>query len=136
MSRSEVLVLTTRAGPRALEEIEGVLRQAWSENVHVPDGVRIQFGIAVGEIAANIIKHAAGGRQVQIRMELRVFPSEVWVEFIDDGEAMRADLSAAGMPDDMAESGRGLALAQTALGRLSYRRNSVNHWTLVSKLFS
>lgn len=136
MSRSEALVLITRAGPRALEEIEGILQQAWSENVHVPDGVRMQFGIAVGEIAANIIKHAAGGRRVQIRMELRVFPGEVWVEFIDDGDAMRGDLGAASMPDDMAESGRGLALAQTVLGRLSYRRDSANHWTLVSKPFS
>jgi serine/threonine-protein kinase RsbW len=47
------------------------------------------------------------------------------------------DLAAAIMPDDMAERGRGLALAQAALRLLSYFRDEVgNHWRLVSNVFS
>ena len=45
------------------------------------------------------------------------------------------ELTAAALPDDCAERGRGLAIAQSVLRELSYRRNSANHWTLVSRQF-
>lgn len=132
---AEPQVLTATAGPQVLEEVEALLAQTWAENWHVPDGIRMQVGIAVGEIAANIVEHAAAGRPVQIRVEVRVLPTQVWVEFVDDGPPADIDLSAASMPDEMAERGRGLSLAQATLGRLEYRRDVANRWTLVSKPF-
>jgi serine/threonine-protein kinase RsbW len=39
------------------------------------------------------------------------------------------------LPDELAESGRGPAIALGVLDELSYRRDkSGNHWTLVSRL--
>lgn len=92
----------------------------------------MQVGIAVGEIGANIIKYGAPAR---VRMEVKALPHEVWVEFEDDGIPVDIDLTDISLPDDMAETGRGLALAQAALARLSYRRDTANHWILVSKSF-
>ena len=132
MTRSESHVLTTSAKPEALEEFEGLLAKAWSENSRVPESIRIQVGIAVGEIGSNIIKH---GSCVTVRMEIRALPNEVWVEFEDDGGPAQVDLDNVSLPDDMAETGRGLALARAALAQLSYRRDTVNRWTLVSKRF-
>ena len=133
--RPEALVLETDAGPAALGQIEAHLRRTWEAHAHVPETVRIEVGIAAGEIGANIVEHAAAGRQVRIRMEVRVLIDEVWVEFADDGVPARVDLESVRMPDGLVERGRGLALARAALDKLAYRRNSENHWTLVSKRF-
>ena len=135
MSQTESRVLETTTGPHTLDEIESLLGQAWADHSHVPDPVRIQVQIAAGEIGANIVEHAGQGRDVLMRMEVRVLPNAVCVEFADDGIPVWVDLSAVCLPDDMAERGRGLALAKAALEQLSYRRSSVNHWTLVSKRF-
>lgn len=135
MNQPEVRQLETRAGPDALVEFEQVLSEAWSVHPHVPDPVRTQVGIATGEIGANIIEHAAQGRPVRIVMRVTVQPTEVWVEFTDDGYPLHVDLSAVHLPDEMAERGRGLALAKAVLARLAYERNASNHWTLVSKPF-
>lgn len=136
MSLSESPVLSTSAGPEALHEIEAALEKVWSDNDHVPVITRMQVGIAVGEIAANIIRYAASGLQVQIHMHVAILPKQVKVEFVDNGHPAEIDLSAVEMPDDFAESGRGLALAQAALESLSYQRNAHNHWILVSKPFA
>lgn len=69
-------------------------------------------------------------------MEVGLFSDEVRITFTDDGVDARLDLATATLPDDDAESGRGLAIAQSVLRELSYRRNAANHWTLISKRFS
>jgi serine/threonine-protein kinase RsbW len=132
MNSPEPQVLTTSATPAALEVFDGLLAKAWSENSHVPAAIRMQVGIAVSEIGANIIRY---GQAAQVRMEVKPLANEVWVEFEDDGIPVDIDLTSISLPEDMAETGRGLALAQAALARLSYRRDTANHWTLVSKSF-
>lgn len=134
MNHPEAANLETSAGPDALVEIEKLVEQMWSAHPHVPDPVRTQMGIAVGEIGANIIEHAAAGQPVKIWMQMKVLSNEVWVEFQDEGVPLRVDLNSVRLPDDLAERGRGLALAQAVLDRLTYERNARNHWTLV-KLF-
>ena len=135
MNRPEARVLETAAGPAVLGDIEAALERTWSAYPHVPHTVRMHMGIAAGEIGANIIEHAALDRPVRIWMDVRVLPSQVNVEFIDDGDPVHIDLNAVRMPDDMAERGRGLALAKAVLDELVYRRAECNHWILVSKSF-
>ena len=121
-------------GPAALEQIHGALEAFWRRHEHVPQHIRNDIGIATAEIAANILEHA---RAATVWMELRARPDAVEIEFIDAGEPVNLDLGAAGMPDDMAEGGRGLALAQAALRLLSYFRDELgNHWRLVSNAFA
>lgn len=126
--------LDTVIGSGTLNEISGLLEQAWSSNSHVPDDVRVQVGIAVGEIGANIVEYA--GRPARMRMEVCVRPNEVEVTFTDDGAPVMVDLASVRMPNELAESGRGLALAQAVLEQLNYCRDLVNRWTLVSKQFA
>lgn len=136
MSQSETRVLETAAAPGALGEIETALERTWSAHPNVPSIVRMHMGIAAGEIGANIVEHASGGRPVRIWMDVRVLPSQVHVEFTDDGDPADIDLTAVSMPDDTAERGRGLALAQAVLEELHYRRTEFNHWILLSKPFA
>jgi serine/threonine-protein kinase RsbW len=133
---AESSVLDTVTGSATLDEIGTMLEQMWSVHDHVPSAVRTQVAIAVGEIGANIIEHAAQHRPVRLRMEVHVSPEEVRVAFLDDGPPAAVDLRKAAMPDPMAECGRGLALAHAVLDRLVYHRNRFNHWILVSKRFA
>ncbi len=120
-------------GPAALEQIHAALEAFWRKHEQVPQHIRNEIGVATAEIAANILEHA---RAVTLWMELHARPDAVEVEFTDAGEPANLDLAAAIMPDEMAESGRGLALAQGALRLLSYFRDEFgNHWRLVSNAF-
>lgn len=129
-------MLDTVTGAETLDVIGGMLEELWFSNDHVPDSVRTEMAIAVAEISANIIEHAAKECPVRLHMEVRVLPDKVTVSFVDDGPPAKVDVSSAVMPDKTAESGRGLALAQAVLDRLHYRRSAVNHWTLVSRQFA
>ena len=96
----------------------------------------MRLGIAVSEIAANIIEHATASldRLVQLHMWAHVHENEVLVKFADDGIPAPSAPSAPpshAMPDELAERGRGLPLAQSVLNRLTYHRaDETNHWTL------
>ncbi len=130
-------VLETVTGPATLDEIGTILERMWSLHPHVPNSVRTQVAIAVGEIGANIVEHAARGGPVRLRMEVLVSPEEVRVAFLDDGPPAQTQIAAPPeMPDEMAEGGRGLALAHAVLDRLLYHRQMFNHWILVSKRFA
>ena len=68
-------------------------------------------------------------------MAVAVGADRVQVEFTDDGDPVHVEIEAVCLPDDMAERGRGLALARSVLAELAYNRRSVNHWVLVGKPF-
>jgi serine/threonine-protein kinase RsbW len=128
------LKLEITNGPAALEQIHAALEAFWRKHEQVPQHIRNEISIATGEIAANILEHA---RAVTVWMELHARPDAIEIEFTDGGDPIDIDLDAASMPDAMAESGRGLALAQAALRLLSYFRDEVgNHGRLVSNAFS
>ncbi|KUI16265.1 anti-sigma regulatory factor [Mycobacterium sp. GA-1285] len=121
-------------GPETLATLQDTLDQIWSTR-DVPDRTRMSMDLAVGEIGANIIEHAGGGEAVRLRMEVTVSPTEVTTTLIDDGRPSPVDLSQVELPDDLAESGRGLAITLRVLDELSYRREQTsNRWTLVSRL--
>lgn len=125
--------LRTVACPDALDQIEDVLAGLWTRHPHVPEDIRMRLGIAVNEIAANIIEHAtaAVGRLVRLQMWAHVRDNEVLITLTDDGMPLSADLPSGDMPDELAERGRGLPLARAVLNRLNYHRaDELNHWEL------
>lgn len=131
-----LIVFETTTGPETLEAVRRACDEAWSDDVTVPESIRMEVATAATEIAANIVEHAGRGRPVQVRMELHLSPGEVRIEFTDSGEPADIDLGAVRMPDPLAERGRGLAIALGFLRELSYRRDeSGNRWTLVSRRF-
>lgn len=124
-------------GGDTLDEIQRTLDRFWSSHGRIPEMVRLKMGIACVEIGANIVSYAANGLPVRMRMEVQCHPDRVRIDFIDDGLPADVDLAAVSMPGELAEHGRGLAMARAVLARLSYRRSRVaNHWTLVSEGFA
>ena len=123
--------LTTVTGADTLTDVPALIEEMMCAG-QVEDEDRFPFEIAVAEIAANIVEHAGDGAPVTMRLELRLSPDRIEACFHDDGRPARVDLETVRMPGDMAERGRGLAIALAALDELSYRRRgSSNRWILV-----
>lgn len=131
-------ILRAFAEREVLDEIEHAVAALWAQYPRVPPDVRIGLGIAVAEIAANIIEHATKGldRPVQLEMGAHVRDHDVLIDFADDGIPTLVDLATLETPHELDEGGRGLLLAQAVLDQLTYKRtDGVNQWTLVSQPF-
>ncbi|AHC25035.1 MULTISPECIES: ATP-binding protein [Mycobacteriaceae] len=132
MTTPERFVLDTLTGPDTLTAIQQTLDALWSEHPELPDMVRLHMDLAAGEIGANIIEHSGDGNPVHLRMTVELSSCAVRAIFTDDGHPAPFDVHQPRMPDEMSESGRGLAIAHRVLDELSYRRDHIgNHWTLI-----
>ena len=89
--------------------------------------------MAIIEIAGNVVQHGHPPGQVIYAFELEVHPDRIVGVLADTGSAV-PDLSSIdeGLPDDLAENGRGLWLAKATLDELDYVRvGDRNTWRLV-----
>ena len=126
--------LTAPAEPASLDRVHALLEAVWAAHDDVPLADRLRFAIAVTEIAGNIVEHSGSGRTLDFSLRVRVEPGQLEAEFEDSGRRVDADLSAVEMPDPLAESGRGLALAFSCVDHLEYRRDGrLNHWRMVRR---
>jgi serine/threonine-protein kinase RsbW len=92
---------------------------------------RMRFELAVSEIAANIIEHA---RPQLMHLKLRVDGGSVVAEFADSGLGWEGPPEPSEVLDELAETGRGLELASTAVDDLVYERaGSTNRWRLAKR---
>ena len=126
------------AGPPALAQIDRYIDELWAAHPHVPPRIRVRMGIAINEIAANIVKHAVKGVDGTVRLQIVaiVRDNDVLVTFTDDGIAATDGLANRAMPHELDECGRGIPLARATLSLLEYRRTDErNLWTLVSEHF-
>lgn len=101
---------------------------------------RSAFDTAVGEIGANIVRHAYAGQPVApVSLRLRLHPARVTACFADTGRPYRPDerREPVGELDDvmaLPEGGMGLMIATAALDQLRSRRIcGVNIWWLVKR---
>ncbi|MEO8744033.1 MAG: ATP-binding protein [Candidatus Dormiibacterota bacterium] len=93
------------------------------------------FETALAEIGANVLTHGRpAGDDHQIEYALWTERQAALASFVDQGPPVH-DLLNRGMPDPLSESGRGLAMANSLLDELGYRRDGeLNRWRLVKRL--
>jgi serine/threonine-protein kinase RsbW len=140
MTDTEVVV-ELPAEPESLDQVQDALEQVWSGEPSVTMVDRIRFETAVVEIVGNVVEHAyqldttSGhdpGRALEVRF--RLTDALLEAEVSDNGLPVAIDLGAVTMPDEDAESGRGLALALATVDDLSYERSDGrNRWVLVCR---
>lgn len=131
------LELSAPATPEILDLVHGMMAHLFSTHPDISERDRIRFEMSVIEILGNIVEHAyradvdtPSGRRFDI--VLGVTGERLLAHLADNGLPVALDLSGAVMPDELAESGRGLALATAALDDLSYQRIAArNLWDLL-----
>ena len=134
------LSLSAPATPEIMDLVHAMLEHLWATHPDVTDRDRIRFEMSVIEILGNVVEHAYAadhddvpgqeGRRFEIVIGVR--DGHLMAHLGDNGLPTALDLSGVTMPDELAESGRGLALATAALDDLSYQRaDGRNLWDLL-----
>jgi serine/threonine-protein kinase RsbW len=117
-----------------------------------PDEIwRLQVATAVAEVAGNVVRYALAPG-ITATMVIRLLPDRLEIAFRDrgapcPGPSMRPagdpdplerldEVNALAALDDLAESGRGIAIARVALDELAYSRtiDGENVWVLTKRL--
>lgn len=122
------------AVPASLDLVHTLLQEVWADHPDVGDDDRMRFEIGVTEIAGNIVEHAAAPAPIDFQLRVEVHDDRLEARFQDPGRRVDVDFDATAMPDELAESGRGLALVLAVVDELSYRHDgSDNHWLVVRR---
>ena len=139
------LVLSAPADPEVMDLVHALLEHLFAHAPQVDDGTRMKFEMSVIEILGNIVEHAYAHDSAlpevdpsearRFEIVLLADQTDLVATLADNGMPVSLDLSDVSMPDELAESGRGLALASAALDALDFARiEGRNHWRLACRL--
>jgi serine/threonine-protein kinase RsbW len=96
---------------------------------------RMAFETALVELVGNVIQHADDGGGITCRLVVRYENGSLVASLTDSAEPGGFVLSRRGMPDPLAESGRGLALVQLLVDELDYQQlDGHGHWILRKRI--
>ena len=126
--------LTITAPPDDVDTVHDLLESIWVDAPTVVMKDRFCFETALIELAANVIQHADDGGGVTCRLEITVFADHVDAVLRDSGEAVSVALEGREMPDDLAESGRGIPLIQALVDFEYLYENDCNEWRISRQL--
>ena len=134
-----------------LGELHAALQRFWGEVERAlpappEEEWRLVFATALGEAAANVVRHAYqnGALPGAMRADLLAFPDRIEARFTDWGLEFEGDLQAPVAPpadplEELPESGYGLSLIRAAVDELRYERTEAtpraeNRWRLLKRL--
>jgi serine/threonine-protein kinase RsbW len=117
--------------PDDVSSVHDFLSDVWTAEPTVSVEDRMALELAIIELASNVIEHATAGVPLTCSLTLAVAPDALEARITDDGRPAAVDVAGATLPDELAESGRGLALVQMVVDELRYDRlGDENRWTV------
>ncbi|CUR55779.1 putative anti-sigma regulatory factor, serine/threonine protein kinase [metagenome] len=120
------------AVPEGLDDLHDLLENVRASHPDLLAEDLLLFETAVVEIAGNVVEHGRPPGEVSWTFRMDVRPDRLIGKLSDSGQAYAAESATFEMPGELAETGRGLALAQLALDELTYERaDGANHWIMV-----
>jgi serine/threonine-protein kinase RsbW len=123
--------------PDGLDTVHGVLAAVWQSAPGIQVEDRFRFETAIIELAANVIRYAAKNRDVTCVLAVDTSPERIEAVLEDTGDEADVDIAGRKMPDpeELAESGRGIALVKALVDELHYDRdNGTNRWRISRRL--
>jgi serine/threonine-protein kinase RsbW len=122
------------AVPETLNLLHDLLDRVREDHADIGSEDLSMIETAIIEIAANVVEHGRPPGAVVYSFRLEVLPDRLEGLLRDSGAAPPDGLTGRPFPDDLAERGRGMALAEAALDELSYQRDGdANTWRLVRR---
>lgn len=120
-----------RTPPDTVEVVHGTLGSLWEERPDVDEMDRMMFETALVELTANVIQHGSSSTTIICRLEVVVDDSRLHAELVDTADPPGIDTGPREMPDEFAESGRGIAFIQALVTSFDYERaEGRNVWVL------
>lgn len=125
------------AEPGFVDDVQDLLARMLQNAPEVGPEDAMPFELAVVEVVANAVKHATPGAEARLELDFELeIRSHVLVARLYEMGAAPFELppEPGAMPDEQAESGRGLALARRLLSTISCERHGdSNVWTLTRR---
>lgn len=130
---SRTLMMTSP--PDDVDTVHALLSSVWEESDGIAALDRFSFETALVELASNVMRHADPGFGVSCHLAVTVFADRIEAVLTDAGMPGDVQLVARGMPDALAESGRGIAMIQALVDDLDYTRaEGFNSWRIARHL--
>ena len=126
--------LTGLAVPESLELLHELLDRVRDEHPEIDAGDLMMFETAIVEIHGNVVKHGRPEGRVEYDFSLDVAPARLEGTLATHGDDAPdfSGLAPSEPTDPLAESGRGIWLAETVLDELAYSRDGDgNVWHMV-----
>lgn len=124
-------ILTLRTPQDDINVVHAYIERIWTLYPDLDMMDRLRFETALIELAANVIKHADEGRSIVADISIVIDDDYIHGRISDSSPAVKVDLTRRDMPDEDAESGRGIAFIQRLVDVLHYeRRDDENLWVI------
>lgn len=126
--------LTFRTPPDGVDLVHAALTSLWAERGDVDEMDRIMFETALIELASNIIQHSTSSTAIVCRLDLVADDDVLRAVLTDSADPPDIEEGPRQMPDEFAESGRGLAFIQALVDEFEHRRaEGCNVWTITKR---
>lgn len=123
--------LAFRTPPDGVDAVHATLASLWTECADVDEMDRMMFETALIELASNVIQHASSTTTIICRLDITADDSVLSATLVDSADPPGIDTAPREMPDEFAESGRGIAFIQALVDDFDYRREpGRNVWTI------
>jgi serine/threonine-protein kinase RsbW len=119
-----------KAPPGDVNTVHSFIQELWDAEPAIGDMDKMAFETALIELASNVIEHTGVGNGVSCVISIKATPTTLSAQLSDTAEVGDIQIVGRGMPDEDAESGRGIALVQMLVDELGYNRvGESNVWS-------
>jgi serine/threonine-protein kinase RsbW len=120
-----------RCPPDDLDTVQDYVQRVWASAPELDSMDKLKFETAIVELAANVIQHSNHGDGVAGSLTITIDGERIRGTVRDSSAASSVELERRDMPDELAESGRGIAFIQRLVDVLHYeRRGGENLWVI------
>ena len=120
--------------PGTLDSVHELLRTVWEKSPEIDGQDQMRFETALIELTSNIFRHADDGLGISFSLTVRITNKHIEAILRDTGQPGEINLTEVAMPDELSESGRGIALIHALVDEFTYEREGkLNVWHILKK---
>lgn len=121
--------LALTSPPDDVDSVHNLLTTVWQAHDDISLRDRISFETAVVELVGNVMRHAREGDGIRCELDVVVQETVLEATLTDSGLPGNITIRGRELPDEMAESGRGIPLITALVDVVDYSRGEgVNRW--------